>query len=171
VRLPKELSFGPQVESEGVGALHLWGDGIALLSATTKQLWAAVGLSDPRATRMAAIPGVTAGSPAVTSAAAPTASPPSAGGVTNDVTSAQLAVLRPEDSVSRCLEVLVAVGDKIWLVDERSANDHALPPGAGGGAALAVAPGGAFVAVFCNDGRLRVFASGEFFQGGCLGDD
>jgi hypothetical protein len=168
-RLPKELSFGPEVEAEGIAALHIWGDGIVVISAATKQLWAAVGLAEPRATRLAPVPGLTAGAPAVTNAAGPgrpgsasgTGGGGGSSGVGHDVTSAQLGVLRPEESLSRGLEVLVAVGDRVWSVDERTATDQQLPAGAGGGAALAVAPGGAFVAVFCGDGRLRVFSSGE----------
>lgn len=77
------------------------------------------------------------------------------------MTNEQIAVIRPEESLSRCLEVLVAWGGAIWVVDERTATDQALPAGAGGAAALAVAPGGGFVAAFCDDGRMRVFSSGE----------
>lgn len=54
----------------------------------------------------------------------------------------------------------MAAGGAVWSVDERSATDMPLPPGASGAAALAVSPGGGFVAAFCGDGRLRVFASG-----------
>ncbi|KIY95564.1 Vacuolar protein sorting-associated protein 16 [Monoraphidium neglectum] len=170
VRLPKELTFGPEVESEGVGAVHIWPDGIVLMSALTQQLWASVGLREPRASRLAPVPGVTAGAPSAAAAAARPGTPggrdaaaavatgtgpaPLAG-----VTSAQLAVIRPEESLSLCLEVLVAAGGAVWVVDERSATDQRLPPGAGGAAALAVAPGGGFVAAFCEDGRLRVFSS------------
>jgi hypothetical protein len=171
-KLPKELSFGPEVEAEGIGALHMWGDGLVVLSAATKQLWAASGLAEPRAARLAPVPGLTAGAPAPP--LAPGARPPSAGGgapagggggAAAEVTGAQLGVIKPEESLSRCLEVVVAAGDRLWVVDERGATDTPLPPGAGGAAALAVAPGGGFVAAFCGDGRLRVFASGALFRG------
>ncbi|GBF95901.1 hypothetical protein Rsub_08492 [Raphidocelis subcapitata] len=173
VRLPKELSFGPEVQSEGVAATHVWGDGVVVLSAATGQLWAAVGLAEPRAARLAPVPGLTAGAPpppppAAAMGGGAAARPGSSGGgaaggaaaaAVSAVTDAHLAVIRPEQSLSRCLEVLVACGGRVWSVDEGAATEAALPPGAGGAAALAVAPGGGFVAAFCGDGRLRVFSS------------
>ncbi|KAI8468744.1 MAG: vacuolar protein sorting-associated protein 16 [Monoraphidium minutum] len=165
-KLPKELSFGPDVASEGVGAVHVWPDGVVVMTAVTKQLWAAVGLREPRAARLAPIPGVTAGAPAGRAPAAARGAKDGGSGGGGaaaasgpEITSTQIAVIRPEESLSRCLEVLVAAGGAIWSVDERSATDQRLPPGDGGAAAVAVSPGGGFVAAFCGDGRLRVFAS------------
>ncbi|KAF6254839.1 vacuolar protein sorting-associated protein 16 [Scenedesmus sp. NREL 46B-D3] len=60
-------------------------------------------------------------------------------------------------------QVLVAVRETVWVVDDHGATDQPLPAGCGGVAAMAVAPNGAFVALACNDGRLRVMTS-DFSQ-------
>jgi hypothetical protein len=59
------------------------------------------------------------------------------------------------------LQVLVAVRETVWVVDDHGATDQPLPAGCGGVAAMAVSPNGAFVALACNDGRLRVMMSGK----------
>jgi hypothetical protein len=59
------------------------------------------------------------------------------------------------------LQVLAAVRETVWVVDDHGATDQPLPAGCGGVAAMAVSPNGAFVALACNDGRLRVMTSGE----------
>lgn len=59
------------------------------------------------------------------------------------------------------LQVLVAVRETVWVVDDHGATDQPLPAGCGGVAAMAVSPNGAFVALACNDGRLRVMTSGK----------
>jgi hypothetical protein len=64
----------------------------------------------------------------------------------------------------RATQVLVAVGETLWVVDDHGATDQPLPPGSGGVAHMALSPNGAFLAVACLDGKLRVMASGE--QGG-----
>ena len=46
-------------------------------------------------------------------------------------------------------------------MDDSRATDQALPAGCGGVAAMSVAPNGAYVALACCDGRLRVMTSGE----------
>jgi hypothetical protein len=58
------------------------------------------------------------------------------------------------------LQVLVAVRETVWVVDDHGATDQPLPAGCGGVAAMAVSPNGTFVALSCNDGRLRVMTSG-----------
>ena len=58
-------------------------------------------------------------------------------------------------------QVLVAVDETVWVVDDSTATDHPLTPGCGGVVSLAVSPDGAFVALQCGDGKLRVMASGE----------
>lgn len=155
-RLPKELSFGPEVEAAGVAAARVWGDGVVVVAAGSGALWAAVGLDAPRATRLASVPPLAAAAAASNGSGGGAASEGAAG----SISAAQIGVIRPDESLSRCLEVVVAAGGRIWVADERSASDFPLPAGAGGAAALAVSPGGAFVAAFCGDGRLRVFASG-----------
>lgn len=60
------------------------------------------------------------------------------------------------------LQVLVAVRDTVWVVDDHGATDQPLPAGCGGVAAMAVSPNGTFVALSCNDGKLRVMTSGEW---------
>lgn len=62
--------------------------------------------------------------------------------------------------------MLVAVDETIWVVDDTRATDQALPPGCGGVAHMAVAPNGAFLAVACLDGKLRVMSSGKPVLGG-----
>jgi hypothetical protein len=59
------------------------------------------------------------------------------------------------------LQVLVAVDETIWVIDDHSATDQSLPPGCGGVASMAVSPNGSFLAVACLDGKLRVLLSGE----------
>lgn len=58
-------------------------------------------------------------------------------------------------------QVLVAVGETVWVIDDDGATDQALPAGCGGVASMAVSPSGAFLAVACLDGKLRVMQSGE----------
>lgn len=58
-------------------------------------------------------------------------------------------------------QVLVAVGETVWVIDDDGATDQALPAGCGGVASMAVSPNGAFLAVACLDGKLRVMQSGE----------
>lgn len=59
------------------------------------------------------------------------------------------------------VKVLVAVNETVWVVDDHGATDYPLPAGCGGVASMAVSPNGAFVALSCNDGKLRVMASGK----------
>lgn len=60
-RVAKQVSFGPQVEAEGISKACLYPDGIVVLGASSNQLWAVVGLQEPRAMRLPAIPGATGG--------------------------------------------------------------------------------------------------------------
>lgn len=57
--------------------------------------------------------------------------------------------------------MLVAVGETVWVIDDDRATDQALPAGCGGVASMAVSPNGAFLALACLDGKLRVVQSGE----------
>ena len=58
-RVAKQVSFGPQLEAEGISKACLYPDGLVVLGALSNQLWAVVGLQDPRAVRLPAIPSVT----------------------------------------------------------------------------------------------------------------
>jgi hypothetical protein len=62
VRVPKQVSFGPQLEAEGISQACLYPDGFVVLGASSNQLWAVVGLQEPRAVRLPAIPGLTGNS-------------------------------------------------------------------------------------------------------------
>lgn len=47
------------------------------------------------------------------------------------------------------------------MVDDHGVADYPLPVGCGGVSQMAVSPNGAFVALACTDGKLRVMASGK----------
>jgi hypothetical protein len=55
-KLARELSFGKAVEQEGVSHCVIWGDGLLVVSAVSHSIWAAVGLKEPRALRLPALP-------------------------------------------------------------------------------------------------------------------
>lgn len=57
-------------------------------------------------------------------------------------------------------QVLVAVDETVWVVDDHGATDQPLPAGCGGVASMSVSPNGSFLAVACLDGKLRVMSSG-----------
>lgn len=59
VRVAKQVGFGPQLEAEGISQACLYPDGIVVLGSSSNQLWAVVGLQEPRALRLPAIPGLT----------------------------------------------------------------------------------------------------------------
>lgn len=143
-RVAKQVSFGPQLEGEGISQACIYPDGLVVLGARSNQLWAVVGLQDPRAVRLPALPGVTG-----------------SGGSSAAVSC--LAVLEPQFTLSSGLEVLAAVGETVWVVDDHGATDQPLPAGCGGVASMAVSPNGAFLAMPCLDGKLRVMSS-DFSQ-------
>lgn len=90
VRVPKQVSFGPQLEAEGVSQACVHPDSIVVLGASSKQLWAVMGLQEPRAVRLAPVPGLT--------------------GISNSTTDAScLAVLEPQFTLSNSLEVSSSV--------------------------------------------------------------
>ncbi|KAF8057673.1 VCL1 [Scenedesmus sp. PABB004] len=151
--LAKQVSFGPEVEAEGVSHVALYPDGLVVLGAASGQLWAVVGLAAPRAARLPRVPGLD-------EAAAGGGGADGAGG------GVCLGILEPRFTLSGGLEVLVACGETVWTVDDHRATDSPLPPGCGGVAGLAVAPSGTFVALACGDGRLRVMSS-DFSQQLC----
>jgi len=88
-RVAKQVSFGPQLEGEGISQACIYPDGLVVLGARSNQLWAVVGLQDPRAVRLPALPGVTG-----------------SGGSSAAVSC--LAVLEPQFTLSSGLEVRAA---------------------------------------------------------------
>eukprot|EP00775_Hariotina_reticulata_P009376 gene9376-9539_t len=96
VREPKQVSFGSELEREGVGHTVVYPDGLVVMGRQSGQLWAVV---------------------------------------------------------------LVAVGETVWVVDDHGATDQLLPAGCGGVSAMTVSPNGAFLALACHDGKLRVMSS------------
>lgn len=92
VRVSKQVSFGPQLEAEGVSQACLYPDGLVVLGASSNQLWAVVGLQEPRAVRLPAIPGLT-------------------GNSSSSAAVSCLAVLEPQFTLSNGLEVGGAAAD------------------------------------------------------------
>lgn len=86
VRVSKQVSFGPQLESEGISQACIYPDGLVVLGASSNQLWAVVGLQEPRAVRLPAIPGLT-------------------GNSSSSAAVSCLAVLEPQFTLSNGLEV------------------------------------------------------------------
>eukprot|EP00879_Flechtneria_rotunda_P017255 GHRR01018076.1.p1 GENE.GHRR01018076.1~~GHRR01018076.1.p1 ORF type:complete len:487 (+),score=167.02 GHRR01018076.1:290-1750(+) len=160
-RVPKQVSFGPELESEGISQVCIYPDGLVIIGASTHRLWAVVGLEEPRAVRLPAIPALQKTATITSSKSSSTAGP--AGGAAGSSAVSCIAVLEPRFTLSSGLEVLVAVAETVWVVDDHGATDQPLPPGCGGVASMAVSPNGAFVALACTDGRLRVMAS-DFSQ-------
>ncbi|KAK9823042.1 hypothetical protein WJX81_002597 [Elliptochloris bilobata] len=126
----RSFSLGGEVAREGVAACCLYGGGLVALTAGL-QLWAVTDLEEPRPQRLA--------DPRL-------AGPPHC-----------LAVMEPRHTLSGCIEVLVAAGDGVLVVDADSASEAAAAVGPIH--AMAVAPGGQFVAVFTGDGRLVVLTA------------
>jgi hypothetical protein len=86
VRVAKQVGFGPQLEAEGISQACLYPDGIVVLGASSNQLWAVVGLQEPRAVRLPPIPGLT-------------------GIISSSAAVSCLAVLQPQFTLSNGLEV------------------------------------------------------------------
>lgn len=61
-RAPRHVSFGPELEAEGVSHAVVYADGLVVLGAVSRQLWMVAGLAQPRATRLPVIPGLTSSS-------------------------------------------------------------------------------------------------------------
>jgi hypothetical protein len=57
-RSPKQVSFGPELEAEGVSHVAMYADGFVVMGAKSRQLWAVAGLQEPRATRLPSVPGL-----------------------------------------------------------------------------------------------------------------
>ncbi|KAK9786074.1 hypothetical protein WJX73_008313 [Symbiochloris irregularis] len=129
--LPKQFSLGQEVANEGITHCIIYPTGLVALSAS-HTLWSVSGWEDPRPQRLAPMgKGIT---------------PPHC-----------IAAIEPAHTLSGCVEVLVATGDHVLIVDADSAQAHA--HGQGPLLALAVAPNGSFVASFSEGGRLLVWTA------------
>lgn len=135
-QLPREFSFGPEVEAGGVHLCVAYGDGMAVLAggAGAPQLWVVQGLAEPRPSRLPVLPVLRA----------------------DEVTC--LALIEPHFSLSSGLEVLVAVGSTLMLVDDGGVTEHQLSPPQPI-TSMAVSPDGHFLAVFTATGRLTVIST------------
>lgn len=93
-RIPKAVSFGQQLESEGISHICMYSDGFVVVGASSSQFWAVIGLQEPRATRLPQIPGLGSGD---------------AGSLGSSSVSC-LAVLEPRFTLSSGLEVRWVTG-------------------------------------------------------------
>jgi hypothetical protein len=129
-RSPKQVSFGPELEAEGVSHVAMYADGFVVIGAKSCQLWAVAGLQEPRATRLPRIPGlgilqggsssssssssnVAGGNAGVGAAAADRE-----GGQSGNI-SVCLAVLEPRFTLSSGLEV-----GREWIHAQQSDQDN-----------------------------------------------
>jgi hypothetical protein len=259
VREPRQVSFGPEVEREGVGHAAVYPDGLVVMSRQTGQLWAVVGLQEPRVTRLPMVPALLSSTGGNSSSGGGGSSRPGGAAAAAAAVSC-LAVLEPRFTLSSgleasqgrmlwsneqpglftmkftlcgavkrlpllghaqqlcsavllggggvgscwgllggggisgqdkqytlnpvytadasvevvlcyvvlccvvlccCWQVLVAVGETVWVVDDHGCTDQPLPAGCGGVSAMTVSPNGAFLALACPDGKLRVMSSGD----------
>mmetsp|Transcript_16747 Transcript_16747/g.54755 ORF Transcript_16747/g.54755 Transcript_16747/m.54755 type:complete len:834 (-) Transcript_16747:45-2546(-) len=129
--LPKRgFSMGSEVADQGVAECIFWAAG-AVCRTRDEKLYAVSDFDDPRVSRLAD-PGIT--------------EPPHC-----------MAVVDPKFTVDQSVEVLLAVGSSIIVVDTLKAEDQALTSGPY--ERLAVAPNGMLLAGFTHDGRLMVFST------------
>jgi hypothetical protein len=101
-RVAKQVSFGPQLEAEGISQAVVYADGIVVLGARSAQLWAVNGLQEPRAVRLPTVPGLTSSSSSGGSSGGVAAGAGAAGG---GGSVSCLAVLEPQFTLSSGLEV------------------------------------------------------------------
>ncbi|KAL2623066.1 hypothetical protein R1flu_003271 [Riccia fluitans] len=123
----KKFSFGKEVWDQGVAECIIWGTGLVCLT-EANQLWAVTNLEDPQPIKLA--------DPHLEE-------PPHC-----------MAIVEPQFTVSGNLEVLLAVGTSVLVVDADGVHDHNLLIGPL--QKMTVSPNGTFVACFTHDGRLLV---------------
>lgn len=107
-RSPKQVSFGPELEAEGVSHVALYADGLVVMGAKSCQLWAVAGLQEPRAVRLPRIPGLgvlQGGSNSSSNVAGAGAAAADREGGQGGSSSVCLAVLEPRFTLSSGLEV------------------------------------------------------------------
>uniref|UniRef100_A0A061RIB2 Protein VACUOLELESS1 n=1 Tax=Tetraselmis sp. GSL018 TaxID=582737 RepID=A0A061RIB2_9CHLO len=128
--LPRQFSLGSACREQGVSAAQVFSAGVVALTARN-ELWAVTGLEDPRPQKLAD-PGLF--------------EPPHC-----------MAVIEPHHTLSGCVEVVVAAGSTLKVVDADSCQDQGFAFGPV--LRMAVSPNGQFLAVFTEDGRLMVLSS------------
>ncbi|KAI9106064.1 Vps16, N-terminal region-domain-containing protein [Phlyctochytrium arcticum] len=125
-----QFSLGQDAKDSGVLQCRLWESGLVVLTGNYK-LIAVTDLAEPRPSHLAD-PGLT--------------SEPSA-----------WTVIAPELSLSRHLEVVLAINSTVLVVDSSSAQDQLLTQGPFTSAS--VSPNGKFLALFTEEGRLWVVST------------
>ncbi|XP_059431265.1 protein VACUOLELESS1 [Corylus avellana] len=70
-----------------------------------------------------------------------------------------VAVIEPQYTMSGNVEVLLAIGDAVVMVEEDEVQPLPLPPGDGPLQKMVVSGNGRFVASFTHDGRMAVFST------------
>eukprot|EP00897_Mesotaenium_endlicherianum_P008023 jgi/Mesen1/7249/ME000373S06324 len=128
--LPGEVDLGRECYDAGVAQCAIWGSGVACLS-KSNQLYAILDLKEPAAVKLAW---------------------PGAGPAPHC-----MAIIEPHFTVSGQLEVLLAVGSSIVVVDQQSARDQGLSIGPV--ACMAMSPSGSVLAAFTHEGKLLVLQS------------
>ncbi|MCJ1275114.1 hypothetical protein MMC21_002914 [Puttea exsequens] len=124
-----QFSLGNGAEEHGVKACRFWSRGfIAILS--NNHLIAVSSYNDPRPKLLAIPPGDFVHS---------------------------WAVIPPAYTLSRSVEVLLAIGDTIYVVDSTEAEDRVLPSGPY--KHISVSPNGLYVTLYTEDGKVWVITS------------
>ncbi|KAF2666531.1 vacuolar protein sorting-associated protein 16 [Microthyrium microscopicum] len=123
------FSLGAEAEEHGVLSARFWSGGfVALLG--SGRLVSVASYSEPRPKVLASAPNETVHS---------------------------WALIAPADSLSRSVEVLLAVGKSIYVVDSSECEDRGLD--AGPFRHVAVSPNGRLVALYTDDGKVWVVSS------------
>eukprot|EP00873_Tetraselmis_striata_P045222 jgi/Tetstr1/465486/TSEL_010170.t1 len=126
----RRFSLGAAAREQGVSRAAVFGAGVVALT-ERHELWAVTGLLEPRPQRLA--------DPGLFDA------PHS------------MAVIEPHHTLSGCVEVLIACGNTVKVVDADSCQDQGLTVGPV--MAMAVSPNGQFLALFTAAGKLMVLST------------
>lgn len=126
------FSLGSEAEDHGVTSCRFWGAGfVALLG--DGSLVAVTRYDEPRPQMLAPTPAI----------------------ITGDVKA--WTVIPPEHTSSRSVEVLLAVGRTVFVVDAAECEDRGLQ--AGPFRHISVSPNGKFIALYTDDGKVWVISS------------
>ncbi|KAG6541575.1 hypothetical protein Mapa_017028 [Marchantia paleacea] len=126
----RKFTFGKEVWEQGVADCIIWGSGLVCLT-EANQLFAVTNLEDPQPIKLA--------DPHLEE-------PPHC-----------IAIIDPQFTVSGNVEVLLAVGTTVLIVDADAVQDHNLLIGPI--QKMTMSPNGTFVACFTHDGRLLVVST------------
>eukprot|EP00850_Spirogloea_muscicola_P020034 SM000206S06243 [mRNA] locus=s206:68260:73829:+ [translate_table: standard] len=143
--LPSQLSLGRECWDQGVAECIIWGAGIVVLTAARQAGPPYITSASPLRLGLFAIPDLKQGR-AVKLADPLLADTPFC-----------MAVVEPQHWRSGRLEVLLAAGASVLVVDTDTVKEKAKDLGPI--QAMAVSPNGAFVALFTHEGRLLVLSS------------